>query len=229
MENSSVATPATYPWWTGATNVSQQWGCTTFTGEGTYIPAGYSCPVGVTHWHHGIDFADSNNPPSVGCQPPTTGLSPGAGSTLLAARGGTVTLVDVPVPELYNHPSDLQFKFSNGYYVNLLHVQSVLSNLVVGSTVTPGEPLATVGDAGYLMYATGCHLHFEVDTSSVLGDNGGFDVDPTPYLTLGLAATAVSPMSGPVTGGTSVVITGSGFLGVTPPMGVRFGATPASS
>ena len=71
---------------------------------------------------------------------------------------------------------------NDGYYVSLLHVQSVLGNLSVGSLVKPGDAIATVGDSGYPAYATGCHLHFEVDQTSTLGDNGGYDVDPTRWL-----------------------------------------------
>lgn len=182
VENSSVATPATYPWWSGATTVSQQWGCTTSTLEGTYIPSGYSCPAGVTHWHHGIDFADVSGQSAVNCQPPTSGLTPGPGYTLLANRAGTISKIDVPVPQQYDHTSMLQILIADGHYVNLFHVQSVLSGLALGSTVFVGEPIATVGDAGWPDYATACHLHFEVDQTNVIGDNGGYDVDPTPYL-----------------------------------------------
>ena len=181
-ENSNVGSPVASPWWSGSTTVTLQWGCTTFTGEGTYIPPGFSCPPGVTHWHHGIDFADGPGQQAVNCQPPASGNPPGPGYTLYAARYGTVTKVDIPHPQRNDYTSDLQIQMVDGYYVNLLHVQSALSNLSPGSIVSPGEPIATVGDDGWPTYANACHLHFEIDSTNVIGDNGGFDVDPTQWL-----------------------------------------------
>lgn len=56
---------------------------------------------------------------------------------------------------------------------------------------------------------------------------------PAAHATGGVSVTAVSPNQGPTTGGTSVTITGTGFLvndcGGSPASYVFFGATPASS
>lgn len=195
VQNSSVSSPVLSPWWSGASSVTQQWGCTTLTLEGTYIPPGYSCPQGVTHWHHGIDFADAGGQHAVNCQSPTTGIPPGTGFTLYSGRAGVVKRVDVPVPQVSNYTSDLQIQMADGYFVNLLHVQSVLSGLGVGSRVNVGEAIATVGDDGYPTYATACHLHFEVDQTNVIGDNGGFDVDPTSWITSVMPSTGMGAMA----------------------------------
>ena len=133
VENPSVGSPAAYQWWSGLTTVTLQWGCTTDTSQGTYIPSGYSCPPGITHWHHGIDFADGPGQHAVNCQPPTYGLSPGPGYSLFANRSGIVTYIDIPAPQQYDHTSDLQIKIDNGPYVQLLHVQTVLSGLILGT------------------------------------------------------------------------------------------------
>ena len=195
VQNSSVSSPVLSPWWLGASSVTQQWGCTTLTLEGTYIPPGYSCPPGVNHWHHGIDVADAGGQHAVNCVSPTTGIPPGTGFTLYSGRAGVVKRVDVPVPQISNHTSDLQIQMADGYFVNLLHVQSVLSSLGVGSKVNVGEAIATVGDDGYPTYATACHLHFEVDQTNVLGDNGGFDVDPTSWFTSVTPSTGMGAMA----------------------------------
>lgn len=50
-----------------------------------------------------------------------------------------------------------------------------------------------------------------------------------PTLTVSPSVTALSPTSGVNTGGTTVTITGTGFLGTTGAAGVRFGATNAAS
>lgn len=184
VENSSVPSPASYPWWwSQPTTVTQQWGCTSNQFEGTLIPPGYHCPPApYNHWHHGIDFADGSGQQAVNCLAPTNGNPTGAGYNLYAGRYGTVTKIDIPHPQPDNYVSDLQIQMIDGYYVNLLHVQSTLSGIGVGSPVVPGEGIATVGNYGYPTWSYGCHLHFEIDQTNVLGDNGGYDVDPTKWL-----------------------------------------------
>jgi murein DD-endopeptidase MepM/ murein hydrolase activator NlpD len=93
-----------------------------------------------------------------------------------------VTKIFVPQTQQYDVVSQLQIQMFDGYFVNLLHIQSILGGLAVGSIVKPGDAIATVGDEGWPDYASGCHLHFEVDKTNVLGDNHGLDVDPTAWL-----------------------------------------------
>src|SRR5690348_12883818 len=52
-----VATPAlaqTASWYTGNAAVSQNWGCTAFTGE--LVQSWRHCPASAPRWHSGIDL-----------------------------------------------------------------------------------------------------------------------------------------------------------------------------
>ncbi|MBR0848152.1 IPT/TIG domain-containing protein [Bradyrhizobium diazoefficiens] len=51
----------------------------------------------------------------------------------------------------------------------------------------------------------------------------------TPVFAAGPTITSISPADGPLAGGTSVLITGSNFIGTTGAAGVRFGATNATT
>ena len=161
--------------WTANTtsDVTQEWACTDVQAESAYPPPPqhFSCPQANEPgtwiwWHHGIDFDDNSQYPyGISCSNGTNG----PGSTILASRYGTVTIAQV---------GELQIQTTDGFYLTYYHIQQVLNGLGVGSSVTPGESIAMVGNYG----ATNCHLHFEVTTTSSLGENGGQDVDPTAWI-----------------------------------------------
>ena len=62
--------------------------------------------------------------------------------------------------------------------------------------------------------------------ASPAGDNEGFVARVSPGPASGPLVTGVSPRSGPVAGGTPIVLSGTGFTGVT---GIDFGGIPAPS
>jgi hypothetical protein len=86
---------------------------------------------------------------------------------------------------------------------------------ITGSTGTVTGPTHTYARSGT----------FRV-TVSVANTDGNTLITTETVKVPGLAIGAVSPPSGPSTGGTTVTITGSGFTGAT---GVRFGAKAAKS
>lgn len=105
----------------------------------------------------------------------------------------------------------------------------------IGKSVSDGAATVTVSDVNVLSSTTltckvtladavsATSLHFTVTTPSgaspeTSDDLFTFTPDPT--------VTAVSPATGPTSGGTSVTLTGTDFVGVT---AVKFGATAATS
>jgi len=226
-DGSSIASPVYSPWWTGSTQVTQQWGCTPFSFEDIHIPAGHTCPgtlpQGTTwHWHHGVDLQDlSTYPSGVGC----SNGSYGPGTTIYAGRAGTVTHIE---------SAWFQVNYNSNVYISLYHEQQVFNDpatgqpIAQGAQVVLGEALVMVGNLGN---STGCHLHFEVDIGwSLIGWNGSnYDVDPSSYLLPVASVSAVTPTGGQSAGGTTVVITGRGFTGLSGPRGVNFGVTMATS
>lgn len=185
-DGTSFASPFYSGWWTGSTNVTQQWGCVIGPGEDTIIPAGHSCPSPAPpagwQWHHGVDLAyNSAYPNGVGCNPPPDG----PGTTIYAARAGTVSKI-VSGQFQINVPAA-----GTNIYLNLVHDQQVFNDpstgqpIAVGAHVNVGEAVVMTGNvppAGGS--SNGCHLHFEVDIGyTYLGSNGtNYDVDPTPWL-----------------------------------------------
>lgn len=155
--------------WSGTTQVTQQWACTSVAAEQGYPPPpqSFPCPPDQPYWHHGIDFQLlSQYPNGISCSNGTNG----PGSTILAARFGTVTVAQV---------GELQIQSVDGFFLTYYHIQQVLSGLAVGSLVTPGQAIAMVGNYG----TTYCHLHLEVTTTTTLGENpGGQDVDPSAWI-----------------------------------------------
>jgi hypothetical protein len=219
---SSVVSPVYSAWWTGHTNVTQQWGCVLSALEDPTIPSNYSCndplPPGFSrwYWHHGIDLADNSTfANGVGCD------ANGTGTSLYAGRAGTASKITTAQfqinPDPLNPPSTRT-------YINVVHEQRVLNDpftgspIAQGAQVSVGEPVVMTGNIPVPGFpSTGCHLHFEVDIGNTyLGWYGsGYDVDPTPYIGAGVSSTpcvsgtASATPPTPSSAGTPVTITGS--------------------
>jgi glutamate dehydrogenase/leucine dehydrogenase len=89
---------------------------------------------------------------------------------------------------------------------------------------TSGTSLVVVSDALITVVSpAGSAGVVDVTVTTPLGTSATTTADQFTY---GVAVTSLSPTSGPVAGGTSVTITGSGFTGAT---AVNFGATPGTS
>lgn len=100
--------------------------------------------------------------------------------------------------------------------------QSIILNATGGPTAPPAAPLATVTIP-------------TINETITVSDTETFPevVDTEPIMVIdtisvrpGPIVTAISPSSGPPTGGTSVTITGAGFTGAT---AVNFGSAPAAT
>ena len=102
------------------------------------IPAPCNITQGL-HWYNAIDFSNG-----------------GCGESVFAAAGGTVQRTG--------------YHSVAGRYVRILHPNGVvtfyghLSATLVspGEKVSQGELIGYVGNTGYTVGVTGCHLHFEV-------------------------------------------------------------------
>lgn len=94
------------------------------------------------HWHNAIDFSHAGY---------------ACGKPVYAAAGGTIQKV------IYG-------KTGYGNYVTILHPNGVVTvyahlsgiNVKMGSSVSVGETIGYIGNSGYTVGPTGCHLHFEV-------------------------------------------------------------------
>lgn len=104
--------------------------------------AGFIVPVkGVItqglHWYNAVDIANS------------------CGTPVYAAAGGTIQRTG--------------YHNVGGYYIRILHSNGMvtyyghLSRILVspGQTVSQGALIGNMGNTGYTIGATGCHLHFE--------------------------------------------------------------------
>ena len=92
-----------------------------------------------------------------------------------------------------------------------------------GFSLASGSPFPTAGNCSYYLTAGNINGDGRPDLSVANACSNNVSVllnEPA------LAITAVSPASGPLAGGTSVAITGSGFTGAT---AVKFGSTAASA
>ncbi|MGX0962453.1 hypothetical protein AB7M63_002902 [Bradyrhizobium japonicum] len=91
--------------------------------------------------------------------------------------------------------------------------------------ITLNSKTGSGADSITLYYAPGC--------SDFTASCPGSSIANTPFVfTINLPSptvTSISPTSGPLAGGTSVVITGTNFTGTTGAGGVKFGATNATS
>ncbi len=108
----------------------------------SYFICPISQPCGITqglHWHNAVDFSNG-----------------GCGEPIYASAGGTIQKVG------YNQTA--------GNYVRILHYNGVVTfyghmsrRLVYpGQTVHQGQVIGYVGNTGYTIGRTGCHVHFEV-------------------------------------------------------------------
>ncbi|MBM3251036.1 MAG: M23 family metallopeptidase [Candidatus Nealsonbacteria bacterium] len=113
------------------------------TGE-SYFIVPVSSPYIITqglHWYNAIDFAHKGN---------------SCGKSVFAAAGGVIQKTG--------------FNRTAGNYVRILHPNGVvtfyghLSSILVsaGQQVSQGAIIGYIGNTGYTVGATGCHLHFEV-------------------------------------------------------------------
>ncbi len=130
--------------------------------------------------------------------PTVTTLSPKAGSI---AGGTSVTITGT---DFYNLSGAAAVKFG--------------ANNATSYTVNSGTQITAVAPAG-VAGVVNVTVTTPVGTSST-GAGNQYTYDATPTVT------AVSPASGPIAGGTSVTITGTGFLTTT---AVKFGSTAATS
>lgn len=102
------------------------------------VPSPFKVTQGL-HWYNAIDFANG-----------------GCGSSVFAAAGGEIQRTG------YNGTA--------GNYVRILHPNGIvtfyghLSKILVspGQNVSQGETIGYLGNTGYTVGVTGCHVHFEV-------------------------------------------------------------------
>jgi len=87
-------------------------------------------------------------------------ISNKCGKPVVAAAGGTVQRTG-PVPIAGNIVTILH---PNGVVTSYSHLSTI--TVVPGQIVGTGEIIAYVGNTGYTIGATGCHLHFEVRGAS---------------------------------------------------------------
>ncbi|AVF40216.1 autotransporter outer membrane beta-barrel domain-containing protein [Pandoraea apista] len=106
------------------------------------------------------------------------------------------------------------------------------TNFAQGTVVKFGGAVATnlkVNSATSISLSTPAHapgtVDIVVDTTATAGGGGGVATLPGAYTYGPPSVSALSPTSGPLGGGTSVVITGIGFSNVSQ---VSFGGTPAT-
>jgi murein DD-endopeptidase MepM/ murein hydrolase activator NlpD len=93
------------------------------------------------HWYNAIDFSHAGY---------------ACGKPILAAAGGTVQKTG--------------YHATAGYYVRILHPNGVVTfyghlsriDVTAGDPVMVGDIIGRMGNTGYTIGQTGCHLHFEV-------------------------------------------------------------------
>lgn len=91
------------------------------------------------HWYNAIDFSNGQ-----------------CGDPILAAAGGTIQKVGYQ-PVSGKH---IRILHPNGVVTFYGHLSSIL--VVPGQQVSQGEIIGYMGNTGYTVGATGCHVHFEV-------------------------------------------------------------------
>jgi peptidoglycan hydrolase-like protein with peptidoglycan-binding domain len=94
------------------------------------------------------------------------------GNLLYAVVSGTVSKIYTDAPGSLAG-NGLRISQDNGTYFTYLHLDTLASGIAVGTAVTAGQVIGTVGSTGN---AAGPHLHFEVHP------NGGAAVNPYPLL-----------------------------------------------
>uniref|UniRef100_UPI000CE337E0 M23 family metallopeptidase n=1 Tax=Cryobacterium sp. Y62 TaxID=2048284 RepID=UPI000CE337E0 len=94
--------------------------------------------AGASSWHPASDLQHYPNP---------------CGDQIYAITGGTVTLIA---------GYQVSIKSSDGYTVSYLHMKLSDVSVKVGDAVTPGQPIALVGNEGP---STGCHLDLRINTA----------------------------------------------------------------
>src|SRR6266496_1799969 len=122
-----AAMALTVGWWSGDAPVTQEYGCTTFSGE----PRDSRCPPSAPYFHAGLDI----------------GLN--CGTPLYAARAGTVVSIG---GESYYGNYYPRIRMDDGHDVILAHVQPPVV-VSVGQRIDVGQLVAYVGTQGN---STGC-------------------------------------------------------------------------
>jgi hypothetical protein len=152
----------TSPIWSGATCVTQRYGCIAQTqyaeavtpSSPLYQQACLSLPISWRFWHHGID---------VGA--PAIGL----GTWLYSPISGRVEQNDLGV---------LGIRDLSGHVIYLVHGDSQVSS---SSLVTVGQHIVNAACHGS---CSATHLHLEVHSSLLFNQSGGptDDINPEPWL-----------------------------------------------
>lgn len=95
------------------------------------------------------------------------------GSEVVAAASGTVVIVEDSYTEggadraLMNLANRVVIEHADGYCSLYLHLEHDSAVVTVGQRVFQGQPIAKSGRTGYVVGATGAHLHFQLQQKGI--------------------------------------------------------------
>ena len=132
---------------------------------------------------------------------PAADIFAGCGTTVVAPVTGTIE--DVNTVDRWRRSTDvgadrggrwISIKGDDGVRYYGSHYQSVVAGLAIGTRVSKGQQIATVGDSGNAA-GTGCHVHFGLSPTCVgyAWDTRRGMFSPQPYLDSWKTATPKSP------------------------------------